>query len=169
MAQWRLSELNRIDEEAFVAALGDVVEASPWGAKAVAKRRPFRDRTALHQAFCAVLEGAEPADRLAVLRAHPDLGAALNALGDASAKEQRSAGLDRLTPAQREQLAELNEAYRVKFGFPFILAVRDADHGRILASFETRLPNDLEAERTAALGEVETIVANRLADRVAEG
>jgi OHCU decarboxylase len=168
MTTWRLSELNRIDRERFVDALGDVVEASPWVAEAVADHRPFRTRAGLHRAFCDALESAPAGAQLAVLRAHPDLGAKLDAIAAASRAEQQGAGLDQLTPAQRDQLAELNEAYRVKFGFPFILAVKGADHGRILAAFEGRLPNDLAAEFAAALGEVETIVANRLDERVEE-
>jgi 2-oxo-4-hydroxy-4-carboxy-5-ureidoimidazoline decarboxylase len=168
MGRWRLSELNRIDQEQFVEALGDVVEASPWVAEEVANHRPFRDRVTLHRAFCTALEGAGPGAQLAVLRAHPDLGAKLDALAEASKAEQRSAGLDRLTPAQRHQLAELNEAYRAKFGFPFVVAVKGAHHAAVLAAFEARLPNKLETEFATALGEVERIVANRLADRVDE-
>lgn len=169
MATWRLSELNRLDRERFVEALGDVVEASPWVAEAVANERPFHDRAALHRAFCDALEGAGRGAQQAVIRAHPDLGTKLEALGEASRSEQTSAGLDRLDPARREQLAELNAAYRAKFGFPFIFAVKGADHAAVVAAFEARLPNDLETEFTTALGEVETIVANRLDDRVAEG
>lgn len=168
MGRWRLSELNGLDRDDFVEALGDVVEASPWVAEEAANQRPFRTRAALHRAFCDALEAAVKGAQLAVLRAHPDLGAKLDALGEASKGEQRSAGLDQLTPAQREQLRELNDAYRVKFGFPFIFAVKGADHARVLAAFEARLPNDLDTEFAAALGEVETIVANRLDDRVDE-
>ncbi|MFP4126372.1 MAG: 2-oxo-4-hydroxy-4-carboxy-5-ureidoimidazoline decarboxylase [Alphaproteobacteria bacterium] len=157
-----------MDRDAFVAALGDVVEASPWVAEEAANHRPLRSRAALHRAFCDALDGADKGAQLAVLRAHPDLGAELDDLGEASRDEQRKAGLDQLTPAQRAQLRELNDAYRVKFGFPFIVAVQGADHGRVLAAFEARLPNDLDTEFAAALGEVETIVANRLDDRVDE-
>jgi 2-oxo-4-hydroxy-4-carboxy-5-ureidoimidazoline decarboxylase len=169
MGAWRLSELNRMDREQFVEALGDIVEASPWAAEQVANHRPFRDRASLHQAFCDALESVPSPAQLAVLRAHPDLGAKLDAVADASRAEQRSAGLDQLTAAQREQLAELNEAYRVKFGFPFIVAVEGVDHAAVVAAFEARLPNDLETEFAAALEAVETIVANRLDARVAEG
>ncbi len=168
MGRWRLSELNRIDRDDFVEALGDIVEASPWVAEEVANYRPFRNRAALHRAFCYALDGADKGAQLAVLQAHPDLGAKLDALGEASKGEQRSAALDQLTPAQREQLRELNEAYRAKFGFPFIVAVKGTDHTRVLAAFEGRLPNDLDTEFAAALGEVETIVANRLDERVEE-
>jgi len=168
MDRWRLSELNGIDREQFVEVLGDVVEASPWVAEEVANHRPFRSRAALQRAFWDALAGAEKGAQLAVLRAHPDLGAKLDAMGEASKDEQRSAGLDQLTPAQREQLRELNDAYRAKFGFPFIVAVKDADHARVLAAFEARMPNDLDTEFAAALGEVATIAANRLDDRVDE-
>ena len=168
MDRWRLSELNRIDREQFVDALGDVTEASPWVAEEVANHRPFRSRAALQRGFWDALAGADQGAQLAVLRAHPDLGAKLDAMGQASRGEQRGAGLDQLTPAQREQLRELNDAYRAKFGFPFIIAVKGVNHAQVLAAFEARLPNDLDTEFAAALGEVATIVANRLEDRVDE-
>lgn len=169
MAAWRVSELNGLDRERFVEVLGDVVEASPWVAEEAANVRPFRTREELTRAFAAALRHADRGAKLAVVRAHPDLGAKLDEVATASRDEQRGAGLDRLDEEQRAQLRELNEAYRVKFGFPFIVAVKGADFAQVLAAFEARLPNDLETEFATALGEVEKIVANRLDDRVVEG
>ncbi len=168
MTSWRLSELNKVDRERFVEALGDIVESSPWVAEEAADHRPFRTRDELRRAFTTALHHADRGAKLAVIRAHPDLGAKLDDLAAASRDEQKSAGLDRLSPEEREQLRELNEAYRVKFGFPFIVAVKGADHAEVLAAFEARLPNDLEAEFATALAEIDKIVANRLVDRVTE-
>lgn len=168
MARWRLSEVNRLDAERFVEEFGDVVEGNPWVAEAAAHQRPFACRDDVHRAFCNALREVDRGAKLAVIRAHPDLGAKLDALSAASQGEQAGAGLDRLSPTQRDQFRELNEAYRVKFGFPFIFAVKGAAPADVLAAFEARLPNDLETEFATALDEVETIVAFRLEDRIEE-
>ena len=167
MKSVQLADLNAADRERFVELAGHVVEASPWVAEEAADARPFASKAELHAAFCRALETGSESQQLAVIRAHPDLGARLASLGEASAKEQRNAGLAALTDVQREQLRELNEAYRVKFGFPFILAVKGASHADILASFEARLPNDLATERATALAEIERIIANRIDDLLA--
>ena len=101
-----------------------------------------------------------------LLRAHPDL-AARTSLSDDSAREQRGAGLDRLSAAERERVAALNAAYRDRFGFPFILAVRGASKRDIVAALEARLQNPPAAEFARALIEVQRIVRFRIEDRIA--
>jgi urate oxidase len=104
-------------------------------------------------------------ERLGVLRAHPDLAgklAAAKRLTEASTAEQASAGLDALTDAERTQFEKLNSAYVEKFGFPFIIAVRDNTKASILQAFETRLGNSAEAELETASAQVERIAFLRL-------
>src|SRR4029077_8560588 len=108
---------------------------------------------------------ATPAERIALLRAHPDLAgkaARLGALTASSIAEQSSAGLDRLTDAEYERFQGLNTAYRERFGFPFIVAVRRHDKASILAAFETRLGHSREQEIDAALAQVFDIARMRL-------
>ena len=81
-----------------------------------------------------------------------------------STLEQASAGLDRLTPDELRQFAELNDAYRTRFGFPFIMAVKGKSTADILAAFQRRLANDADAETTTALAEIDRIAALRLKD-----
>jgi OHCU decarboxylase len=112
-----------------------------------------------------VFRGASDDERLEVLRAHPDLAgklAAARRLTDASAAEQASAGLDALTDAERQRFGELNAAYVEKFGFPFIIAVRDHSKDEILAAFERRLAHDEATEFATACRQVERIAELRL-------
>ena len=171
MATIRLADLNASDRDGFVAVLGDVVEHSPWVAAHAYTAHPFPDREAVLGAFCAALRSASEAEQLAVLRAHPDLAgraAVAGEVGALSRAEQESVGLASLTPAEHAMFLELNEAYRVKFGFPFVLAVRGATKEEVLQAFEQRLPNDPETEFRRALAEVELIVRFRLDDRIVD-
>jgi 2-oxo-4-hydroxy-4-carboxy-5-ureidoimidazoline decarboxylase len=160
-----LAEVNALDAEAFGRALGGVFERSPWIAARAWAARPFAGVEALHAAMVDVVRRASTDERLALLRAHPDLAgkaARAGTLTAASAGEQASAGLDRLTDEQYERFARLNAAYRAKFGFPFIIAVRQHDARGILAAFEERLSRTPSEEIEAALTQVFTITRLRL-------
>ena len=125
-----MQALNALPAEAFVAQLQGIFEHSPWVAERVAGLRPFATREQLHQAMCAAVDAATSAQQLALIRAHPKLGArgaVRAALTQASATEQRRAGLTDCTPEELERLEALNTAYGNKFGFPFIIAVRGHD------------------------------------------
>jgi OHCU decarboxylase len=100
-----------------------------------------------------------------VLRAHPDLAgklAAAKRLTEASTVEQASAGLDALTDDERQQFSALNAAYVEKFGFPFIIAVRDNTKATILEAMKQRVGNDRETEFATACRQVERIAELRL-------
>ena len=160
-----LAELNACEPARFVDALGWIVEHSPWVAERACDRRPFARVEDLHAAMVAEVAAAEPAEQLALLCAHPDLGARAR-LSDASMGEQSGAGLDQLTPAAFERLRQLNAAYRAKFGFPFLLAVKGSTKHDIFASLEARLPSSVDVERAEALRQVYRIAGFRLKDVV---
>lgn len=161
---------TRMDRAAFVAAFGHVFEHSPWVAEAAwdAGLPADADSAAgLHRALCAALAPAPADAKLALLRAHPDLAGKLAQAGRLTAEstsEQASAGLDRLTDAERTTFTQLNDAYTSKFGFPFIIAVKGLSKADILAAFQRRLGNDRAAELTTALAQVERIALLRLKD-----
>ncbi|HEY9011682.1 MAG TPA: allantoinase PuuE, partial [Devosia sp.] len=152
----------------FTALFGGIFEHSEWIAERAHRRElgPAHDTaTGLHAVMCQVFRSASEEERLGVLRAHPDLAgklAAAKRLTEASTEEQASAGLDALTDAEREKFTALNEAYTQKFGFPFIIAVRDHTKRQILAAFEKRLANDRETEFATACRQVERIAELRL-------
>ena len=159
---------SEMDREAFVAAWGGIFEHSPWIAEGAWELElgPAHDTAAgLHNALARIFRTAPEERRLAVLTAHPDLAGKLaqaRRLTDASAAEQASAGLDALTDAERAEFTRLNEAYTARFGFPFIIAVRDNTKASILEAFRRRLGNDRATELTEACAQVERIAWHRL-------
>jgi OHCU decarboxylase len=165
----KLDALNDADEAAFVAALGFIFEESPWVAARVWPQRPFADIDALHGAMCAAVAAAPAEQQLALIRAHPDLvgRAALDGtLTRASAQEQATAGLDRLDTEEVAMFARLNAAYKARFGFPFIICVRENKKAAIVGGLEARTRNDRPTEIATALAEIAKIARLRLADVV---
>jgi len=160
-----LEALNRMDRAEFTRALGAVFENSRWIAERAWESRPFASVDALHRAMMAVAREAPRDVRLSLLRAHPDLAgqaARAGTITTASVDEQASAGLDRLSEETYERFSRLNTAYREKFGFPFIVAVRRHDAAGILTAFEERLGHSADEEREAALVQVGEITRMRL-------
>ncbi|MCV0393996.1 MAG: allantoinase PuuE [Rhizobiaceae bacterium] len=161
---------SRMDRDDFVARFGSIFEHSPW----IAERAYMLELGAahdsaegLHNALARVFRSATTDERLGVLRAHPDLAGKLaqaRRLTAESTAEQASAGLDALTDAERTRFTELNAAYVEKFGFPFIIAVKDNTKASILAAFERRIANDRDGEFTTACRQVERIAQLRLRD-----
>ncbi len=163
-------EIARMDRTAFVAAFGAVFEDSPWVAEAAWDRRPFADKAALRAAMTAIVREAGTERQRALIRSHPDLAdkAARPAnLTAFSQTEQARAGLDELTEAEAEEQRALNRAYRARFGFPFIMAVRFSTRPEILQTMRERVGNEPETEFARALEEIYKIAGFRLDDLVA--
>jgi 2-oxo-4-hydroxy-4-carboxy-5-ureidoimidazoline decarboxylase len=163
-----VTELERGDREAFVDALGDVYESSPWVAERAWNDRPFGSLADLRESLQAVVEDASERERLELLRAHPDLGEQTE-MTDASEAEQASAGLDQLSPEQYEAFERLNERYRERFGFPFIMAVTDASPPAIRTAMEERVEHPRATEFRTAVAEVHEIARLRLDERIEDG
>ncbi len=164
-----LADINAMDEAGFTKALGFVFELSPWVVTRAHTASPFANREALHAAMMAVLKSAPEADRLALIRAHPELAgkaAIAKTLTAESASEQASAGLDRLTPEEFAQFHELNTAYGAKFSFPFIICVRLNDKTSILRAMTRRLAHDRISEIDEAIAQIGLISRLRLFDAV---
>jgi 2-oxo-4-hydroxy-4-carboxy-5-ureidoimidazoline decarboxylase len=158
-----LAKVNNLDQEGFVAALEGIFEHSPWVAERAWASRPFATVAGLHETMVRAVERASLEQQLTLIRAHPDLGARVK-MSAASAGEQAGAGLDRLTAEEFEQLQALNSAYRQKFGFPFIYAVKGSTKYDVLRALEQRLQASMELERSTALAQIGRIAQLRLAD-----
>ncbi|MCA1599542.1 MAG: 2-oxo-4-hydroxy-4-carboxy-5-ureidoimidazoline decarboxylase [Chloroflexi bacterium] len=164
-----IDEINALDRASFVAALGPVFEGPPWIVERAWEERPFADLMRLHERLRAVMDAAPVELQVELIRAHPDLvgrAALAGALTPESTGEQASAGLDRLSPAEVAAFTELNAAYHERFGFPFVICVRENKKEGILAGFNARLGHTREGEITTALSEVAKIAWLRLLDRV---
>jgi OHCU decarboxylase len=169
-AMLALDDLNVMDEDAFVAALGGVFEHSPWIARDAWARRPFASVGALAGALEAAMRAAPRARQLDLIRAHPELAgreARAGELTAESAGEQARAGLDRLSADEVADLQALNAAYRERFGFPLIVCVREHTKDSILAWGRERLSHADDDEVAIALGEIAKIARLRLDDLVA--
>ena len=164
-----LTTLNSCGRDTFVRALGDIYENSPWVAESAFPRRPFATVAALTEAMAAAVAAATKEEKLAIVRGHPDLaGKAARAgkLTDASTAEQGALGLDRLSGAEYDRFEKLNDAYKARFGFPFVICVRRQTRDAVLDAFARRLANDAEAELAAALAEIDLIARLRIAQFV---
>jgi 2-oxo-4-hydroxy-4-carboxy-5-ureidoimidazoline decarboxylase len=162
-------ELRRLDRARFVELFGAVFEHTPWVAEQAFDAGPFHTIEALHEAMVDAMRRTPRERQLALIRAHPDLAgraAIAGELGAASSAEQAGAGLDQCTPAEFARFQELNDRYKGKFRFPFILAVKGRSRAEILAAFEQRLDNPPEAEFDEALDQIARIARFRLEDLI---
>src|SRR6266436_2639193 len=164
MARTTLADLNACSKDDFVAALSNIFEYSPWIAEQAAGGRPFAGVRPLFEAMKVAVDRAPAELRLALIKAHPDLAdktqraAGLTAESNA---EQNSAGLDRLSDAEYDAFTQVNNAYRAKFGFPYIVCVRRQTKDAVLRDFERRLPNDASTEMQMSIVEILRIAALR--------
>lgn len=165
----RLQDVNTLSPQQFVEAFGGIYEHSPWVAEAAAKQRPFASMQQMKHAFSQAVQQAPEIQKLALVRAHPELGHRMGIDPDLSAEstqEQGSAGLDKLSPAEYKQLRDLNDAYQKKFGMPFVICVRQATKAVILEAMEQRLTSSFTEELAEALKQIDAIAALRLQDKV---
>jgi OHCU decarboxylase len=164
---------SRMPRALFIERFGDIYEHTPVIAERAhrAGLRPSADTAdGLHAVMATVMRAMGREEKLALIRAHPDLAGRLalaKQLTVDSTREQGSAGLDRLTAEELARFTGLNDGYKAKFGFPFIFAVKGKTKDDILASFESRMNNGADAEFDEALRQIERIALLRLKDRLA--
>ena len=164
-----LNSLNTLSEDAFTGTLDGIFEHSPWIPRASFAATPFETWDALYTSLCEVVDTAPETKQLELIRAHPDLAGKLavaNKLTEHSTTEQQSARLDQLSPERFTAMQSMNDAYKAKFGFPFIICVKDNTQDSIFKNFEARLDNSLEEERLAALTQIKRIGWHRLTGTV---
>jgi 2-oxo-4-hydroxy-4-carboxy-5-ureidoimidazoline decarboxylase len=162
---YSFNTINQMTQTEFVTAFGAIFEETPSVAKQAWEKRPFSSVEALHQAMVDVVEADTEASQLALIKAHPDLGSRA-AMAAASVQEQAGAGLGQMNEQEYARFQQLNSAYKQKFEFPFILAVKGHTVESILRSFEDRLKNSVDSERERALAEIFQIARFRLEDAV---
>ena len=150
----------------FVARYGGIYEHSPWVAEQVQELLDGSvDTEILERLMADCVDNASREQRLELICAHPDLAGKAHISGDLTANssaEQASAGIDQCTPDEYARFQTLNSSYKTKFGFPFVMAVRDSSRTQILAAFEARLGNDADVEFETALAEIHAIARLRL-------
>jgi 2-oxo-4-hydroxy-4-carboxy-5-ureidoimidazoline decarboxylase len=160
-----MNAVNAMDRAAFVQKFGGIFEKSPWVAEKAWEKRPFASIDDLHAAMVNIVKHSPVPNQLALLQSHPDLAgkeAQAGAMTASSVSEQASAGLNALSKAEIAQISDLNAAYKQKFGFPFIIAVRMHTKEGIFFEFNRRLANETQAEFANDLQNVYAITRLRL-------
>jgi len=160
-----IGEVNAMEGDAFLRLFGGVFEHSSWVAERAWAARPYASLGALHAAMVAAVRAATRDEQLALLRAHPELAgreAEAGTMTDDSVSEQKGAGLVNLDMDEKRRIGRLNTQYRSRFGFPFIIAVREHTKAGIFSEFERRLADDAETELAACLAQVFAITRLRL-------
>ena len=164
MQTYSLSQVNQMTRKEFIAALGGIFEDSPWVAEEAELKRPFETIEILYQTMVAIVKNSNSQQQLALICAHPDLGSKAK-MAESSVKEQAGVGLDRLTSAEYQHFHQLNQTYKDKFSFPFIIAVKNHSKTSILAAFKQRLNHSIEQEKITALEEIYKIAQFRLDEK----
>jgi 2-oxo-4-hydroxy-4-carboxy-5-ureidoimidazoline decarboxylase len=163
--RYRIDDINNLDEHRFVELLGGIFEHSPWVAERAYAQRPFASRADLHRKMASAVDSASLGRQLDLLCQHPELAgreANADSLTHASKQEQAGAGLNQCSAAELIRIQHLNQSYRSRFGFPFIIAVSGLDRHQIIAAMQQRLQHSPEKEFTSAIDEVEKIASIRL-------
>ena len=168
---YSIDQVNQMDRERFVAEFEGLFQGASWIAEQAYDARPFEDVYALRRAFHDALFEAPPDRQVELIQSYPDIGSVFRSdttPSVLSVKDQAFAGLDRLDSDEIHNLGDLTSAYRKKFGFPLIIAVRENTKETIVRSGNARLNNSPAAEQATALVEIAKIANLRLFDLVEE-
>ncbi len=164
-AQAAISALCALDRARFAQRLEGIFEHSSWIATRTWSARPFTDVGSLHAAMLETLAASSYDEKLALIRAHPELAgkeAETGTLTAASSGEQRGVGLDQCSREELVTLRRLNAEYRERHGFPFVIAVKGLTRYQIIDALSHRLNNDTAVEFDTCLHEIGKIARFRL-------
>ena len=159
--RYTIDEVNQMGREEFVEVFGSVFEHSPWAAEQAFEQRPFAACNELEDSLVEAVKNSGREAQLKLLCAHPELGSR-EKMAKASVREQSAAGITKTDEERRAKMQALNESYRDKFDFPFIVAVKGLTPDDILANMEDRVSNSLEEEFRECLDQVIRIASIRL-------
>jgi len=160
-----IQQINQLDEAQFIQTLGGIFEHSPWVAEQAFASRPFESADALHQTMLDIVKGSSVEQRKTLIYNHPELAgreAAAGELTEDSRQEQAAAGLNYCSPQELSSLRSLNQQYREKYGFPFVIAVKQLTRQDILQALEARLQNSPQQEFDRCIDEIGRIAEFRI-------
>ncbi|KAB8138213.1 2-oxo-4-hydroxy-4-carboxy-5-ureidoimidazoline decarboxylase [Gracilibacillus oryzae] len=159
-----VNDLNKMDETEFVDQLGSIFEQSPWIAQKALRYRPYTSLEDLYQRMCEIVHNATEAEKLELIRSHPNLGERVK-MSQESVNEQTSAGLKNLTKEEYDNFHLLNQRYIDKFQFPFIFAVKGKKKTDIMQAMLLRVEEEETKEFQTALSEIFKIAKFRLDEK----
>ena len=154
-----INKINKLPKSEFIKVYANIFESSFWIAQKLYKLKPFSSQNDLSTKMLGIFENATKKQQLKILRDHPDLAdkTKVKSLTKDSKKEQNSAGLDKCTEKEFNEFRKLNFEYKKKFGFPFILAVKDKNKNEILNNFRKRVSSNSQIEFVEALRQVKKL------------
>ena len=160
-----IDKVNKLSKSEFISIFGNVFEKTVWIAEKAYYLKPFKNTKELNFNLIKIFENSQKESHLKILNAHPELVVEEKLTND-SKKEQNNASLNQCSPEEFKEFKELNEEYKKKFGFPFIIAVKGKDRKEILKNFRERVKNNLDLEFLEAKEQVKKIATFRLDDIV---
>ena len=161
-----INNINKLSEIQFIKLFANIFENSQFIAKALYEKKGdgFDNFENLTKKMMDIFENTTKEQKLKILNAHPDLAnkTKVSSLTDDSKKEQQNAGLDSRTKEEFDEFKKLNNLYKKKFNFPFILAVKKKNKNEILDNFKKRISFNPTTEFDEALKQVKQIASLRL-------
>ena len=161
-----INNINKLSEIQFIKLFANIFENSQFIAKALYEKKGdgFSDFENLTKKMMDIFENATKEQKLKILNAHPDLAnkTKVSSLTDDSKKEQQNAGLDSCTKEEFDEFKKLNNLYKKKFNFPFILVVKGKNKNEILDNFRKRISFNPTTEFDESLKQVKQIASLRL-------
>ncbi len=156
-------KFNKLGKTEFISTFGNIFEKTEWIAEKCYESKPYNNLDELVLKMMEIFENTEKDKHLEILNAHPDL-AIEKKLTDDSKNEQKNASLNQCTNEEFLEFKNLNEKYKEKFGFPFIIAVKGKNKEEILNSFRQRITNNINLEFEEAKKQVKKIASFRLSE-----
>ena len=158
-----VDKFNKLDKTEFISTFGNIFEKTEWIAERCYESKPYNNLDELISKMMEIFENTEKKRHLEILNSHPDL-AVEKKLTDDSKNEQKNASLNQCTNEEFREFKKLNEEYKKKFGFPFIIAVKGKNKEEILNSFRQRITNNINSEFEEAKKQVKKIASFRLSE-----
>ena len=158
-----IDKFNKLSKAEFISTFGNIFEKTEWIAEKCYESKPYNNLDELVSKMIEIFENAEKEKHLGILNSHPDLVIA-KGLTEDSKNEQKGASLNQCTEEEFVEFKKLNELYKKKFGFPFIMAVKGKNKEEILKKFRQRITNDINLEFEEAKKQVKKIANFRLSE-----
>ena len=158
-----IDKFNQLNKSEFISIFGNVFEKTEWIAERCYESKPYNNLDELISKMMEIFENTEKKRHLEILKSHPDLAVEKKLTKD-SRNEQKNVSLDQCTNGEYREFKKLNEEYKKKFGFPFIIAVKGKNKEEILNSFRQRITNNINSEFEEAKKQVKKIASFRLSE-----
>ena len=158
-----IDKVNKLSKSDFISIFGNVFEKTEWIAQKSYDLKPYKNFEELFAKMVEVFENIKKEKHLEILNAHPNLAVEKKLTRD-SKKEQKNSSLNQCTEKEFLEFKKLNEEYKKKFGFPFIIAVKGKNKEEILNSFRQRIANNINLEFIEAKKQVKKIAIFRLSE-----